>query len=80
MIHQLTLPDGLENSTVIDAFEMATKSGLYDNTLRRDWAGLDCEEDMGESRHDASTVHCAFPVSISHTQMQCVSSRQPTAW
>lgn len=34
LIHQFALPDGLENATVIDAFEKATNSGLYDNTLR----------------------------------------------
>jgi len=34
LIHQFTLPNGLENETVIVAFETATKSGLYDNTLR----------------------------------------------
>lgn len=34
LIHQFTLTDGLENETVIEAFETATKSGLYDNVPR----------------------------------------------
>lgn len=34
LIHQFTLPNGLENATVIEAFDKATKSGLYDRTLR----------------------------------------------
>jgi hypothetical protein len=34
LIHQFTLPNGLENATVIEAFERATKGGLYDRTLR----------------------------------------------
>jgi hypothetical protein len=46
LIHQFTLVDSLENATVIRAFESATNSGLYDSVLRRDWAALDCEEDM----------------------------------
>jgi len=46
LIHQFALPNGLENDSVIEAFDAATKSHLYDNTLRRDWAGLECEEDM----------------------------------
>ena len=34
LIHQFTLVDSLDNATVINAFESATKSGLYDNVLR----------------------------------------------
>lgn len=37
LIHQFTLSDGLDNAKVIEAFETATKSGLYDNTLRYDY-------------------------------------------
>lgn len=38
LIHQLVLPDGLDNRTVLDAFGNALESGLYDEVLRRDWA------------------------------------------
>jgi len=39
LIHQLTLPDGLNNDVVKKAYGLAKVSGLYDTIRRRDWAG-----------------------------------------
>jgi hypothetical protein len=47
LIHQFALRDGLENRDVITAFRQASASGIYDQTLRRDWAGLEIDYDMG---------------------------------
>lgn len=46
LIHQFTLPGGLNNDTIRVAFAYAQQSGLYDNVLRRDWAGKDVDCDM----------------------------------
>ena len=44
VIHQHVL--GLQNRRVIDLYEDARRSGLYDRTLRRDWAGKETDHDM----------------------------------
>lgn len=46
LIHQLCLD--LDNEKVKQLYEDARDSGRYDQTLRRDWAGLDEDFDMGE--------------------------------
>jgi hypothetical protein len=46
IIHQFALNDGINNDSVKEVFEGAKKSGLYDQTLRRDWAGFDDDCDM----------------------------------
>jgi hypothetical protein len=48
LIHQHALEDGLFNQTVKKAFNKAKTSGRYDNVLRRDWAGMDEDYDIGE--------------------------------
>ena len=40
--------NGLYNITVINAYETAKRSNLYDNVLRRDWAGKMEDYDMGK--------------------------------
>ena len=40
--------NGLFNPTIIKAYEKAQQSGLYDNVLRRDWAGKYEDYDMGK--------------------------------
>ena len=49
LIHQFAVPNGLANSKIIDLYHSAKESGLYDEVLRRDWAGLEEETDMGRS-------------------------------
>ena len=39
--------NGLYNVTVINSYETAKRSNLYDNVLRRDWAGKNEDYDMG---------------------------------
>ena len=34
LIHQLILPDGLENSQIKSAYECAMRSGIYEEVLR----------------------------------------------
>ena len=34
LIHQLLLPDGLENYQIKEAYEIAMRSGKYENVLR----------------------------------------------
>jgi hypothetical protein len=46
LIHQFCLD--LDNEKVNQLYEDARYSGRYDQTLRRDWAGLDEDYDMGE--------------------------------
>ena len=36
--------------TIIKAYEKAQQSGLYDNVLRRDWAGKYEDYDMGKKK------------------------------
>jgi hypothetical protein len=47
LIHQFALEDGLYNEVVLNTFKIACESGLYEETLRRDWAGLEEDSDMG---------------------------------
>eukprot|EP00521_Asterionellopsis_glacialis_P008689 CAMPEP_0195285648 /NCGR_PEP_ID=MMETSP0707-20130614/3406_1 /TAXON_ID=33640 /ORGANISM="Asterionellopsis glacialis, Strain CCMP134" /LENGTH=194 /DNA_ID=CAMNT_0040345173 /DNA_START=463 /DNA_END=1047 /DNA_ORIENTATION=- len=42
----MTLENGLENVIVKNAYKEAKNSGLYNKSLRRDWAGMACDEDM----------------------------------
>ena len=46
LIHQLVLPNGLENETVVLMYSRMKRSGRYDRVFRRDWAGLEVERDM----------------------------------
>jgi hypothetical protein len=52
LIHQQALPDGLYNEEVKEAFRCARESGLYEDILRRDWAGKDVESDMAYAMVD----------------------------
>lgn len=47
LLHQHALKDGLSNRTILDAYSKAKSSGLYEKTLRRDWAGQDEDTDLG---------------------------------
>ena len=58
LIHQHCLFDGLFNGKVVQAYEMAKKSGLYDTTLRRDWAFLECESDLAYAMIDHKVSVC----------------------
>jgi hypothetical protein len=46
LIHQFCL--GLDDQRVQRLYEQAEKSKIYDQTLRRDWAGMKEDYDMGE--------------------------------
>lgn len=46
LIHQLVLPNGLENDRIKRMYVQMRQSGLYECVLRRDWAGLDVETDL----------------------------------
>ena len=46
LIHQFCL--GLDSPQVQNLYEQARTSGLYENVLRRDWAGCTEDSDMGE--------------------------------
>jgi hypothetical protein len=52
VIHQHTFPAGLENIQIKHAFALATKSGRYEQVLRRDWAGKDIDCDMAYAMVD----------------------------
>jgi hypothetical protein len=56
LIHQVVLPDGLENAKVRVLFEEARASGRYNRTLRRDWAGLPVCHDMAYAVSDIVVV------------------------
>jgi hypothetical protein len=56
LIHQVVLPDGLDNAKVQSLFEKAQASGLYNRTLRRDWADMPVTYDM----HYAMVDHKEF--------------------
>jgi hypothetical protein len=46
IIHQLVLPNGLENDRIKRLYIQMRQSGRYECVLRRDWAGLDVETDL----------------------------------
>uniref|UniRef100_A0A7S0F795 Uncharacterized protein n=1 Tax=Craspedostauros australis TaxID=1486917 RepID=A0A7S0F795_9STRA len=50
VLHQHVLEDGLDNESVMAAFDTAKKSGLYNQCLRRDWAGQAEDTDTGKFR------------------------------
>lgn len=51
LIHQMTLPKGLDNKVIKQLFLEATNSEMYDNVLRRDWAGMDEVSDLGKHEY-----------------------------
>ena len=56
LIHQVVLPDGLDNAKVQALFEQARASGLYNRTLRRDWAGMPVCHDMAYAVSDIAII------------------------
>jgi len=46
LIHQLVLPDGLDNAMVKMVHKSALSGDKYKTVLRRDWAGRTCDTDM----------------------------------
>lgn len=52
LIHQHCLVDGLFNAKLWHAYDLAKQSTLYENTLRRDWAGLECQTDLAYAMID----------------------------
>uniref|UniRef100_A0A7S3KWZ5 Uncharacterized protein n=1 Tax=Amphora coffeiformis TaxID=265554 RepID=A0A7S3KWZ5_9STRA len=63
VIHQHVL--GLQNQRIIDLYEDACRSGRYDRTLRRDWAGKEDDHDM----HYCMVDHKEFFAEISVTYL-----------
>jgi len=63
LIHQFALQDGLRNTQIIRAYLNAKSSGLYDKTVRRDWAGQDCDTDIAYAMVD----HKEFFAELSST-------------
>jgi len=45
LIHNVVLPDGLDNKLVIDVYEQTLSKGKYEKTIRRDWAGRKIDYD-----------------------------------
>lgn len=45
LIHQIILPQGLENKYVKVMYDIAMESGKYEEVIRRDWAYLPCNRD-----------------------------------
>lgn len=54
LIHQFCF--GLEDEGIEGLYEQARTSGLYDQTLRRDWAGYIEEDDMGKGGKETMTL------------------------
>lgn len=52
LVHQLALPNGLDNDSVKEAYCLAKASGLYDCVRRRDWAGMDKDYDLAYAMVD----------------------------
>ena len=48
LIHQFCLEKGLDDPRVHRLYDEASSSGRYDQVLRRDWAGMEDDHDMGE--------------------------------
>lgn len=46
LIHQLVLPDGLENAKIKDLYERTKSAGKYKKVIRRDWAGRKVDYDQ----------------------------------
>lgn len=46
LIHNMVLPNGLDNKLVSDVYERTLSKGKYDKIIRRDWAGrnIDCDK------------------------------------
>mmetsp|Transcript_24745 Transcript_24745/g.36958 ORF Transcript_24745/g.36958 Transcript_24745/m.36958 type:complete len:381 (-) Transcript_24745:1256-2398(-) len=67
LIHQLVLPEGLNNQGVKDMYELAMESRLYDKVLRRDWAYLSCDKDTAY----ATINHKEFFAELSVAYLSC---------
>ena len=52
LIHQFALKDGLRNLKILHTYLAAKSSGRYDKTLRRDWAGQECDSDLAYAMVD----------------------------
>lgn len=54
LVHQHCLENGLANLRVLQTYVAAKNhpNAIYDNTLRRDWAGLECEKDLAYAMVD----------------------------
>jgi hypothetical protein len=84
LIHQFALKDGLYNEVVLNTFKIACESGLYEETLRRDWAGLEEDSDMGKLICvgavrcglilNASSLLCVLPAyaMLDHKVSNCI--------
>jgi hypothetical protein len=46
LIHQLVIPEGLDDPTICELHANAKKSRHFNSVLRRDWAGAKCDTDM----------------------------------
>lgn len=63
LIHQLALPEGLENPSVKKAHGLAQLSGLYDCVRRRDWAGLEKDFDLAYAMVDCKEFFAEMSVT-----------------
>lgn len=61
IIHQVVL--GLQNQRIVDLYQWARRSGRYERTLRRDWAGKEVDHDM----HYCMVDHKEFFAEMSVT-------------
>jgi hypothetical protein len=57
LIHQFALSGGLNNKAVETLYKESLNSGLYEHTLRRDWAGQEEDYDMGGFFSTTNTKH-----------------------
>lgn len=72
LIHQLILPDGLENIAVKEAFACAKASEKYEQVLRRDWAGKEIDCDLAYAMVD----HREFFAEMSVTYLSSRGYRE----
>eukprot|EP00980_Cylindrotheca_fusiformis_P011281 scaffold2597_cov116-Cylindrotheca_fusiformis.AAC.9 len=76
LIHQFCL--GLDNISVKRLYERARDSGLYEQTLRRDWAGLDQDFDMAYAMIDQKEFFAEMSVTFLSNSYHALSRADKT--
>jgi hypothetical protein len=64
LIHQHCCPDGLDNASVQELYQIAKSSKRYENVLRRDWAGMEEDYDLAYAMVDKKEFFAEISVAF----------------
>jgi len=77
IIHQFCL--GLDNESVQEAYQQAKDCGLYDSVMRRDWAGLEVDQDMSYALINQKEFFAELSVAYWSDGYDKVVGKNPTS-